>query len=104
MAIIDDKMVKRYLQGTVDKVFKILPLYEENNPTLKEYINSLIIELKGFVAVYGSVGIEEYITVIATLQGLQSIIDSKGNQPVVKREVFKSIEMVNKISNLLEGG
>lgn len=104
MTVIDDKMVKRYLQVTVDKIFKILPLYEEDNKTLKDYINSLTIELKGFVSVYGSVGIEEYMSVISTLQGLQNIIDMKGNQPVVKREVFKSIETINKIHNMLEGG
>jgi len=104
MTIIDDRMVKRYLQGTIDKVFKILPLYEEENQTLKDYINSLIIELKGFVSVYGSVGVEEYMSVISTLQGLQNIIDKKGNQPTVKREIFKSIETINKIYNMLEGG
>lgn len=104
MTVIDDKVVKRYLQTTIDKIFKILPLYEEENRTLEAYVGSLILELKGFVSVYGSVGVSEYISVISTLEGIQTIIDNKGKQPVIKREVFKCIESINKIYNMLEGG
>lgn len=104
MTVVDDKAISRYLQSTVDKIFKILPLYEEKNTTLYAYVESLILELKGFVAVYGSVGVTEYISVISTLEGIQSMIGDKGNQPIVKREVFKCIETVNKIRDMLEGG
>lgn len=104
MTVIDDKVVKKYLQNTVDKIFKILPLYEEKNKTLKAYIGSLIIELKGFVSVYGSVGVSEYISVISTLEGLYNMVEEKDRQPVVKREVFKCIETINKIHDMLEGG
>lgn len=104
MTVIDDKAIKKYLQSTIDKIFKVLPLYEEKNRTLEAYVGSLIIELKGFVASYGNVGITEYMSVIATLEGIQRIVDEKGKQPVIKREVFKCIETIKKIDDMLEGG
>lgn len=103
MTVIDDRMIRRYLQNSVDKVFKILPLYEEENRTLKAYIQSLTIELRGFVSAYGSVGATEYMSVISTLEGLNGIVSESNKQPVVKREVFKCIETINKIYEMLEG-
>lgn len=44
------------------------------------------------------------MSVISTLEGLRGIIDDRGKQPTVKREVFKCIETINKISDMLEGG
>lgn len=104
MAIVDDKIIKKQLQKIVDKIFKILPLYEEKNDTLDYYIESTVVEISGFVSRYGSVGVSEYLTVISTLEGLRGITDEEGRQPTVKREVFKCIETINKISDMLEGG
>lgn len=104
MIIVDDKLIKKQLQKIVDKIFKILPLYEEKNSTVDSYIESLILEITGFTSKYGNVGISEYMSVISTLEGLRGIIDDRGKQPTVKREVFKCIETINKISDMLEGG
>lgn len=103
MTLIDDKAIVRYLNNTVNKVFKILPLYEEENSTLDSYVESLILELRGFVATYGSVGIVEYISIISTLEGVQEIISEKDNQPTVKREVFKCIETIKRIEEIIVG-
>lgn len=103
MTIVDDKAIGRYLDSAVDKIFKILPLYEEKNATLDEYIESLILELRGFVSEYGSIGVTDYISVISTLEGIRSMADERGNQPKIKREVFKCIETIKKVRNMLEG-
>lgn len=103
MIVIDDKIIKKQLQKIVDKIFKILPLYEEKNSTVDSYIESLILEITGFTSKYGNVGVSDYMSVISTLEGLRGIIEDKGKQPTVKREVFKCIETINKISNMLEG-
>lgn len=103
MTVVDDKAIRKYLQLVINKIFKILPLYEENNETLEVYIESLILEVKGFIAVYGSVGVTEYISVVSTLEGIQKKVQEEGNQPTVKREVFKTIDTVNKIRHMLEG-
>lgn len=104
MTVVDDKVIVRYLDSAVDSIFKILPLYEENNETLDDYVDSLILELRGFVSEYGSVGTIEYISIISTLNGIRKIIDEKGNQPKVRREVFKCIDVIKKIRNMIEGG
>lgn len=103
MTVIDDKAIARYLGSTIDNIFKILPLYEEDNKTLDSYIESLILELRGFVSEYGSVGVVGYISVVSTLEGIRSMASEKGNQPRVKREVFKCIDTVKKIKDTLEG-
>lgn len=103
MTVVDDKAIKRYLQDTIDKIYKILPLYEERNKTLSAYVESSILELKGFVADYGSVGMTSYISVISTLRGIQKLVDEKGNHSKVKREVFKCIDTITKIQQMLEG-
>lgn len=103
MTAIDNEIVIRYLDSVVDKVFKILPLYEENNATVSEYTESLILQLRGFVSEYGSVGMIEYIEVISTLEGMRELLEEKGNQPAVKREIFKCIDIVKKVKNMLEG-
>ena len=41
------KLVEYFEVKNVNSVFKILPLYEENNANLDSYISSLIIELDG---------------------------------------------------------
>lgn len=103
MTIVDDRVIGRYLDSAVDKIFKILPLYEEKNETLDEYIESLILELRGFVSEYGNVGVTDYISVISTLEGIRSMTKDRGNQPKIKREVFKCIEIIKKVRNMLEG-
>ena len=57
MIIVDDRLIKKQLQKIVDKIFKILPLYEEKNSTVDSYIESLILEITGFTSKYGSVGL-----------------------------------------------
>lgn len=103
MTIVDDRAIGRYLDSAVDKIFKILPLYEEKNETLDEYIESLILELRGFVSEYGNVGVTDYISVISTLEGIRNMAKDRGNQPKIKREVFKCIEIIKKVRNMLEG-
>ena len=103
MTIVDDKAIGKYLDSAVDKIFKILPLYEEKNETLDEYIESLILELRGFVSEYGNVGVTDYISVISTLEGIRDMASDRGNQPKIKREVFKCIEIIKKVRNMLEG-
>lgn len=101
MTIIDDKAVARYLQKIIDKVFKILPLYEEGSETLDVYIGSLSTELRGFVSVYGSVGLSEYISIISTLEGLQKEVNKTDNKDTIKREIFRTIGTIHKIRGLL---
>lgn len=39
--------VASYFRGLVGKIFKILPMYEEDNATLNVYLRSLMLEVSG---------------------------------------------------------
>lgn len=103
MTIVNDNTISQYLETVIDKMFKILPLYEENNETLDVYIESLVFELTGFISKYGGMSTTDYISIMSTLEGIRITIKTEGNQPEVKREVFKCINVVIKIRKTLEG-
>lgn len=100
--IINRAKIHLYLDSSiVDGIYKILPLYEENNIGLEKYISSLLIELYGFDNVFKTEEIG-YISLLATLEGIKIEACKKDNKKIVKREVFKCMEIVKKLSKLLE--
>lgn len=94
-----------YLNTVVNSVFKVLPLYEEQNVGVQTYIESLLFELYGLEE---SVLIEhsyEYISLLSTLESVKKEVakqDSK--KPVIKREVFKCINIIKNMVGKLEEG
>lgn len=104
--MIDDKeMTIKYLNISVNGIFKILPLYEEKNIGIDTYIDSLLFTLyhlnKAILLDFS----HEYITVLATLEGVKvEITKEDSNHGVLKREIFKCINIVkNMVSKLEEG-
>ncbi|ARF70770.1 hypothetical protein B7C51_25200 (plasmid) [Paenibacillus larvae subsp. pulvifaciens] len=95
-----------YLKSLIDRVYKILPLYEEQNEGLFTYIQSLIYELNGFKWIRESGIVAEYYSLLATLESLSddAICFSKENECVIKREVFKCITIIKKIIVAYESG
>lgn len=93
-----------YLDSSVvNSVFKILPLYEEEDEGLDIYLDTLLRELYGFDKVI-DVNHVEYVSLLATLEGLRQEICKKDNKPIVKREVFKSIGVVKQLLDKLSQG
>ena len=99
----NDKIFKDYIDRITDRLFKILPLFEENNEGLSVYIQSLIFELNGLPYVVW--GIEQldsdYINLLATLESLydESVVmcDQEETHNLIRREVFKSMNIVKVI-------
>lgn len=89
---------------TINDVFKILPLYEEKNETLDIYLDSLIKLFDGLdKAIDNNLGYE-YISLLAILSSIKEIVVKEGNQkPIVKREVFKCINLVKNMSDRIKG-
>ena len=99
---INRNKIHLYLDSNiVDGIYKILPLYEENSVGLEKYISSLLIELYGFDNVFKTDEIG-YVSLLATLEGIKIEACKKDNKRTVKREVFKCMEIVKKLSRLLE--
>lgn len=92
---IDDAMLPIYLESLVNKVFKILPMREENSPTLKDYITSLLYELTGMSSVfYNFQASNEYLTLVFDIESLAYI----DNMQHFRSKVFESISLVKKMN------
>lgn len=100
-------MNKEYLIKTLTKsindVFKILPLYEDKNDYLIVYIDSLLFKLRG-LELQNSEYKHDYYSILTILNSIKIEIKSKeyNNKPIIKREVFKSINIIKKIISKLE--
>lgn len=98
---IERSAISSYFSSLVNHFFKILPLREQEEETLKTYIESLQFELMGCKSAFPSVGDDaSFITLISILQYLSDHQDC----PVkaVRREVFRAISICNKLKNVYE--
>lgn len=93
-----DQLLCHYLDTLVAQFYKILPMRESEESTVKEFMSSLQVELIGVKGVIESLDYDErYLKLIAILQYL---IDSDCDVGIVKREVFKSISLCKKLQDL----
>ena len=87
----------KYLKSLVNRFFKILPLKEEGEDTLQEYMESLLMELLGFRKLSQAVENDnDFVTLVSILQYLVDNPDVEIRR--VKREVFRAISICNKLS------
>lgn len=87
-----EKLEKYFNDRNVNSIYKILPLYEESNESLESYISSLLIELNGLEDCIDN-EYHEFITLIAVLSGIKKEVLKSDNKLIIKREVFKAIEI-----------
>lgn len=95
-----------YLDALINSVFKILPLYEERNDGIQTYIESLLFELYGLDKVFDIKDSYEYISVLSILESIkEEVAKENSKKRVIKREVFKCINIIkNTIKKLEKGG
>ena len=92
-----------YLESLVNSVFKILPLYEESNVGVKTYVESLLFDLDSYEDVVEVKQGAEYVQLMLTLTSLKKEISkSNSKKAVVKREVFKCINIIKNMIAKLE--
>ena len=101
----NSKKLITYLETSINSIFKILPLFEEKNTGVHVYIESLLFELYGL---NDSVSIEyayEYISLLSNLESIKKELQKEvSEKTIIKREVFKCINIVkNMVSKLEEG-
>lgn len=87
-----------YLKTMIGSVYKILPMYEDNNITLHDYLDSLYVQL---------VGATEYYDELRFNQRFQSIINiiqffrtKEFDKKICKREVLKATNILDKLSKM----
>jgi hypothetical protein len=94
-----------YLNSIVNSVFKILPLYEEQNVGVATYVESLIFELDGLQDIIAIEHSYEYISLLSTLASVRKEVEREGSKKtVIKREVFKCINIIKNMAGKLEEG
>lgn len=97
--MIEKEIMGKYLEKLVDRIFKILPMFEEKDGGLHKYINSLVVELLGFQELVKRLEVEsEYVILVSTLKSLAShVIDFEDDKKVIRKEVFKCLDLIKKI-------
>lgn len=95
---VPDGLLENYFRSLVNSFFKILPIRESEEPSLSVYMESLQLELigcKNFIC-----GLDEDSSMLSLISILQYLIDNP-DCPVstVKREVFKAINICNKMKD-----
>ncbi|WP_090739295.1 hypothetical protein [Paenibacillus sp. Mc5Re-14] len=84
--MIEDTQLVAYLSKLINRVFKIIPMNEEQVATLEPYVDSLIREVVGNSKVFLG---EELLLVCGTLKGLDY-----SNHRLLKSDVFKVIDVI----------
>jgi hypothetical protein len=99
---ITEELFESYLDSLVGKFFKIMPMQNDNDPTLKSYLEGLARELSGSRSLIIILNNNPYfIQLICTVQYL---IDNEVSKKVCKTEVMKCIDISKKLKKkLLEG-
>lgn len=94
---VPNKLICNYFHSLVNCFFKILPLKECEEDTLKVYLNSLKLEMVGCTELISDIGHDSrYLTLLSILQYFSDHPDCEIS--IVRREVFRAIRICNQIS------
>lgn len=104
MSLLTEKDYRNYLIDLKNRVFKILPLYEEKNDCLTEYIESVCFELYGLRTLIGDLphGLW-YVKSLATLEQIKIETSVFGQNKMMKKEIFKILNTIDNQIDILKG-
>lgn len=94
---IPNEYFANYFQFLIGRVWKILPMSEENNKHLKEYMESLQRELIGNMNLVEDLKYDGYF--ITLLNKIEFLISEEYNHAIMRKEIFECIDIVEKLSN-----
>lgn len=94
-----------YFNFLIGRVWKILPMSEENNQHLQEYMEGLQRELIGNMNLVEDLKHDGYFIIL--LNKIEYLINEEYTHEVCRKEVFECISIIEKIQkkyNILEEG
>lgn len=95
---VEAELVGNYFNSLVNAFFKVLPMRENNEATLLTYLQSLQLELLGCGRLIPQLCTDPQL--LSLLSVLQAFIDEPEMAvDKVRREVFKSIRICNKLKD-----
>ncbi|MCP1159440.1 hypothetical protein [Bacillus infantis] len=90
---------EKYIATLKNKVYKILPLFEESNSGLPQYLDSLIFEIYGLQYLVNEEEHHILISLICILEHFyDDCIQPDTDIPTIKREVFHCLDLIDKSS------
>lgn len=96
MSEIPKRAIKNYLRVLIDKVYKILPLKEEQCETLPQYLQGLEHELVGCYQLYFELADEpRFLSVLNIIKFLST---EEYDTATCKHEVFAAINLIESIT------
>ena len=103
MSQITEQEYREYLIVLISLVWKILPLYEEKNEHLIDYIDSVCTEVKGIKKIIGDLPSKVWHDrALAILEQLKEEVQLDQHKKI-KKETFKITGMIDKQINELKG-
>lgn len=94
---VPDSLAAKYINSMVGRFYKILPMWESGDQTVKMYIASLINELSGSVWLIETLRLDsEYMTMISILRWMIEL--DREDIDDLRREVFHLISICKRIS------
>lgn len=94
---LDNNSLQEYFKHLINRLWKILPMKEQNCLTLDKYLFNLRIELMGGERILLSSGL--FIELINNLESLSDLDKKEEYKP----QIFKCINICEKIINKLKG-
>ena len=92
---ISDTLFANKIRRYVNQFYKILPIKESGEPTLQNYMESLLREMLGSKALITALDDDpQYITLVSILEYM---VDSDCDVATVKTEVFKAINILKQM-------
>lgn len=99
-AEIDARLIGNYFRNLIGMYFKILPLYEKKEKSLKVYVENLRDEMEGCGNIIAAIHNDPmYMTLLSTLQAILDGLDgTELTVPVLRQKVFGAITVCKKLS------
>lgn len=94
--LLPNEYLNNYLDFLVGRVWKILPMREEENKHLQEYMEGLQRELIGSMNLIDDLKYDGYF--ITLLNKIEFLINEDYTHDVCRKEVFESIDIIEKLS------
>lgn len=98
---VDSATLKKYFEVLVNKIFKILPIVENNEASLESYLDSLFIEVSGCRELITVISDDPmYISMLSTLTWIKNHVNDKDcTFKRIRREVFHTISICKKLED-----
>ena len=91
-------MIEQYLEALKGKIYKLLPIYEEDKPSFQIYAKSLVIELTGATITFPVLKSEKHFIDILNIVNYFAEYDV--NYYTCKKQVFKCLDLVGHIDGM----